>query len=140
MIVAARRFADLDAATLYEILRLRFDVFVLEQQCLYPELDGRDTDVDAWHYWISESGRVIATLRLLGEGDGSRIGRVATRQNARGRGLAARLMRAALERARKPVVLDAQEERQDWYAAFGFVPSGPAYDDHGVMHVPMKLA
>lgn len=139
MIVEARRFADLDAATLYEILRVRFDVFVLEQRCLYPELDGRDTDVDAWHYWVAEDGRVVATLRLLGEGDGSRIGRVATRRDARGRGLAARLMAVALERARRPVHLDAQVGLEDWYAAFGFAVSGSAYDDHGVMHVPMRL-
>ena len=139
MIVAARRFADLDAATLYEILRLRFDVFVLEQQCLYPELDGRDTDVDTWHYWIAEERRVVATLRLLGEGDGSRIGRVATRADVRGRGLATRLVSAALERARRPVHLDAQTELEDWYAALGFAVHGAVYDDHGVLHVPMIL-
>ena len=140
MITQARRFADLDTATLYELLRLRFDVFVMEQNCVYPELDGRDTEVDAWHYWIADEGRVVACLRLLGEPEGgSRIGRVATRVEARGRGFAARLMSAALERARRPVEIDAQSHMADWYTRFGFVVSGPEYDDAGILHVPMRL-
>lgn len=140
MITQARRFADLDVQTLYELLRLRFDVFVLEQQCVYPELDGRDSEVDAWHYWIAEEGRIVACLRLLSEPDGgSRIGRIATRADARGRGLAARLVWAALERARRPVYADAQSHLEGWYTEFGFVVSGPEYDDEGILHVPMRL-
>lgn len=140
MIVEAQRFGDFDAAMLYAVLQLRFDVFVLEQQCLYPELDGRDTEVDAWHYWIAEEGRVLATLRLLSESDGgSRIGRVATRADARGRGLAGRLFGAALERARRPVHLDAQVGMEAWYQRFGFVVCGPEFDDEGIMHLPMRL-
>jgi ElaA protein len=140
MITQARRFADLDVQTLYELLRLRFDVFVLEQDCLYPELDGRDAEVDAWHYWIADSGRVLACLRLLSEPDGgSRIGRVATRASERGKGLAARLVSAALERARRPVHADAQAHLEDWYTQFGFVAAGPEYEDAGILHVPMLL-
>ena len=141
MITQARRFTDLDVTTLYELLRLRFEVFVLEQNCVYPELDGRDSEVDAWHYWIAEEGRMLACLRLLSEGDdGSRIGRVATRPEARGRGLAERLMWAALERARRPVLIDAQSHLSEWYTRFGFQMSGPEYDDAGILHVPMRLA
>ena len=139
MIVEVRRFADLDAATLYGILQLRCDVFVIEQQCLYRDLDGRDTEIDAWHYWIADAGEIVATLRLLGEGDGSRIGRVATRPHVRGKGMAARLMRAALEDARRPVRLDAQAGMQGWYEQFGFVLSGREFDDAGIAHVPMLL-
>jgi ElaA protein len=141
MIVEARRLGDLDAVTFYELLRLRFEVFVLEQRCLYPELDGRDTEADAWHYWIAQQGHVAATLRLLSEPDGgSRIGRVATRSDARGRGLAGRLVGAALERARRPVRLDAQVGLDGWYERFGFAVCGPEFDDEGIMHVPMRLA
>ena len=139
MIVEARRFADLDAATLYGILQLRCDVFVLEQHCLYRELDGRDTEIDAWHYWIADGGEILATLRLLGEAEGSRIGRVATHRRVRGKGMAARLMRAALEDARRPVRLDAQVGTHGWYEQFGFVVSGQEFDDAGIMHVPMLL-
>lgn len=141
MIVEARRFADLDALTLYGILRLRVDVFIVEQQCSYPELDGRDTEVDALHFWIADDSHVLATLRLLSGPEGSsRIGRVATHADHRGKGLAARLMRAALENARRPVVLDAQVGLEDWYEQFGFTVSGAEFDDGGVPHVPMRLA
>lgn len=142
MIVRVRRFADLDVHTLYAILKLRFDVFVLEQRCLYDELDDRDTEIDARHYWIADEHGAVATLRLLSvpEGVGSRIGRVATRSDVRGRGHARRLMLAALEDARRPVHVDAQVGLEGWYSTFGFIVTGPTYDDGGIDHVPMRLA
>lgn len=141
MIVEERRFADLDVHTLYGILKLRFDVFVLEQECLYPELDDRDTEIDARHYWIADAHGVAATLRLLSvpEGVGSRIGRLATRRDVRGRGHARRLLQAAIEVARRPVHVSAQAGLEDWYAQFGFTVVGPAYDDGGIDHVPLRL-
>lgn len=142
MIIEVRRFADLDPHTLYGILKLRFDVFVLEQRCLYPELDGRDSEIDAVHYWMADQHGVVSTLRLLSVRDdvGSRIGRVATRRDMRRLGYARRLMLAALEDARRPVHLDAQVEHEPWYQTFGFAATGPVYDDGGIDHVPMKLA
>lgn len=73
-------FADLDVSTLYALLRLRSDVFVVEQQCVYPDLDGRDTEPDTVHVWLTDpSGAVTACLRVLTEPDGTaRIGRVVT--------------------------------------------------------------
>lgn len=133
--------AGLDAATLYRILQLRTEVFVVEQQCAYPELDGRDLEPSARQLWLAaEDGTVLATLRMLREPDGSaRIGRVATARHARGSGRAAALMRAALELAAgSEVVLDAQAHLQDWYERFGFVVDGPSYLDDGIPHVPMR--
>jgi ElaA protein len=131
---------ELDAATLYRILRLRTDVFVVEQQCPYPELDGRDLEPDARQLWIADGDRVDATLRMLRDPDGTaRIGRVATAQDARGRGLAAVLMNRALELAGPTdVVLDAQKYLEDWYARFGFERDGADYLEDGIPHVPMR--
>jgi ElaA protein len=74
--------ADLDARMLYELLRLRVDVFVVEQGCPYPELDGRDLEERTRHYWLGATGRrdpVLGCLRLLAESDGAyRIGRLCT--------------------------------------------------------------
>ena len=71
--------SDLDAGTLYRILQLRVDVFVVEQQCPYLELDGRDLEPGARWLWATEGGAVIATLRILREDRATaRIGRVAT--------------------------------------------------------------
>jgi ElaA protein len=132
--------ADLDAATLYRILALRVDVFVVEQTCPYPELDGRDLEPDARQLWLERDGAVVATLRLLfDDGATARIGRVATARGARGEGLAARLMDRALDLADgRTVVLNAQAHLLGWYERFGFVRDGADYLEDGIPHVPMR--
>src|SRR5918995_6475626 len=90
------RFAELSPFEVYALCRLRVDVFVVEQQCPYPELDGRDTEPATVHLWFEEDGEVLATIRVLDDGDTRAIGRVATAASARGRGLAAQLMEAGL--------------------------------------------
>ena len=140
--VRSSSVADLDPVTLYRILQLRVDVFVVEQQCPYRELDGRDLEPDAMQLWIEdERGEIGATLRLIRDPDGAaRIGRVATAPPARGTGLAALLMRRALELAGDAeVVLDAQSYLYDWYARFGFERAGADYVEDGIPHVPMRL-
>jgi ElaA protein len=133
--------AEIDPLRLYDLLRLRVDVFVVEQDCPYPELDGRDVEPDALLLWAEEDDQVLATVRLLvdHDADGLRIGRVATAPTARGRGLAADLMRLALERcAGRLVRLDAQAHLEGWYARFGFVVDGPGFVEDGIPHVPMS--
>lgn len=134
--------ADLDPRTLYEILRLRVDVFVVEQACAYPELDGRDLEDRARHFWLGGDGRpepVLGAVRLLEEPGGAyRIGRLCTARAARGRGLGRRLMEAVLaETAGRPSVLDAQEHLAAFYEGFGYAVIGEPYDWDGVTHVPM---
>ncbi len=133
-------FAEIDPATLYRILQLRVDVFVVEQQCPYPELDGRDLEPLARHLWIGDDDAVLATLRLLREADGTaRIGRVATAPGARGAGLAALLMARALELVgTADAVLDAQEQLEAWYVRFGFARAGAGFVEDGIPHVPMR--
>jgi ElaA protein len=131
--------ADLDATTLYGILKLRVDVFVVEQKCAYPELDGRDLEPGARQVWIEDSGEVVATLRMLDEGSALRIGRVATAPAARSAGHARRLMERALELAGdRDVVLDAQSYLREWYERLGFVRAGEEFLDDGIPHVPMR--
>jgi len=134
--------AELDATTLYRILRLRSEVFVVEQACVYLDQDGRDAEPDARQLWIDRDGEIVATLRLLTDPGGvRRIGRVATAAAARGAGLAADLMHRAIELCGdSPIVLDAQTYLLDWYRAFGFIPSGPEYVEDGIPHVPMSRA
>ncbi|MBK5221839.1 MAG: GNAT family N-acetyltransferase [Acidimicrobiia bacterium] len=133
-------FDELSPATLYEILRLRTDVFVVEQRCAYPELDGRDLEHAARHWWIEEDAVPVAYLRVLTEADGTtRIGRVVTAPASRGRGLAAHLLHAALTDAPRPVVIHAQAHLERWYRRFGFVISGPVFDEDGIDHLPMRI-
>ncbi|WP_410614047.1 GNAT family N-acetyltransferase [Amycolatopsis sp. lyj-109] len=130
---------ELTAAQLHDILRLRVDVFVVEQKAAYPELDGRDLLPDTRHLWFEGEGAVLAYLRvLLDPGGIRRIGRVVTAAPARGTGLAARLMDAALTTPAE-YVLDAQTYVQGFYARYGFVAEGPEYtDDDGIPHITMR--
>jgi ElaA protein len=135
--------ADIDPVTLYRILELRVAVFVVEQAAAYPELDGRDVEDDAELLWVERGGQILATLRILRDPDATRIGRVATAPSARGEGLAADLMRMAVERLvgrwpDLPIDLDAQEHLADWYARFGFRISGPGFVEDDIPHVPMR--
>ncbi|MDJ1115444.1 GNAT family N-acetyltransferase [Microbacterium dauci] len=135
--------ADIAPADLYRILWLRVQVFVVEQAAAYEELDGRDIETGAVLLWCTDGDDVLATLRLLDDGDAWRIGRVATAASARGRGLAAQLMDAAIATAAakdagRPFVLDAQLHLADWYGRFGFVVDGPEFVEDNIPHVPMR--
>jgi len=132
-------FPDLDTTTLYALLRLRVDVFVVEQSCPYPELDGRDLEPGTRHLWLARDRDVVAYLRILDDGDAERIGRVAVSAADRGAGHAGRLLAEALAVVgNRPCVLDAQTYLVDFYERFGFAPDGPGYLDDGIPHVPMR--
>nr|WP_217507711.1 GNAT family N-acetyltransferase [Curtobacterium albidum] len=128
----------MDVVTLHELLRLRQDVFVVEQKCAYPDIDGRDLEPGTLQFWAGQ-GSVDATLRLLREPDGTeRIGRVATARHARGQGLGARLMEAAIAESRSgSIAINAQAHLEQWYARFGFVRSGEDFLEDAIPHVPM---
>ncbi|CCG04256.1 GNAT family N-acetyltransferase [Blastococcus saxobsidens] len=133
------RFADLTPFEVYALCRLRVDVFVVEQQCPYPELDGRDAEPATEHLWLEDGGAVLATIRVLDDGVSRAIGRVATAAGARGRGLAARLIEEAIAGyGDGPLTLGAQAHLEEWYARFGFRRSGPGYVEDGIPHVPMR--
>ena len=138
------RVENLDPAVLYAVLKVRVDVFVVEQECAYPELDGRDVEPGAVLHWATDaSDAVTGTLRVLRDPNGdARIGRVATVSSARGAGLAARMMTAAVQSvpADVDVVLDAQSHLAGWYGRFGFVADGPEFVEDDIPHVPMRLA
>jgi ElaA protein len=137
--------ADLDNATLYALLKLRIDVFVVEQSCAYPELDGRDLEPRARHYWLvarDEDETLLGCVRLLKESDTVyRIGRLCTSSAVRGHKLGRQLMDAVLaEVGDCECVLDAQEQLVDFYRDYGFTVEGRPFDDHGIEHVRMRRA
>lgn len=146
---------ELDAGTLYRILQLRVDVFVVEQRCPYRELDGRDLEAGTRWLWATDGDTVLATLRILREGrHTARIGRVATAATARTGGIATLLMRHALDlldaatagdapddhadAKAVDVVLDAQTPLAGWYQRFGFQADGPEFVEDGISHLPMR--
>ena len=132
-------FDEFDTLALYALLRLRVDVFVVEQECPYPELDGRDLEPTTRHIWIDEGGMPVACLRLLAEPDGShRISRVATAADQRHQGLAGLLVDHVMATTPGRLVLDAQTYLEPWYVEHGFARTGDEFTDDGIPHVPME--
>jgi ElaA protein len=132
-------FDALAPRTAYALWRLRQQVFVVEQDCPYPDLDGRDLEDATRHVLLLEDDEVVGCLRVLDDGDWARIGRVVVAPAARGRGLAATLMdEAMLVCGDREVRLDAQTGLTGFYAAYGFEVTGPEFDEDGIMHVPMR--
>ena len=138
-LVNAARLRELTPLQLHGILRLRCDVFVVEQRCAYADIDGRDADPDTQHVWIEEDGDVVAALRIL-DGDVPQIGRIVTRADRRGAGLASLLLRAALAHLSRPVELKAQARLGSWYESFGFVRCSEEWVEDGIPHVRMRLS
>lgn len=144
-----RNFPALRLDELYGLLRLRQDVFILEQQSFYLDLDGRDET--ARHLLVRAplggADMLVGTLRLLPprQDDGTVwIGRVALAREVRGQGLGAEMMRAALTESNEiygaaPVALSAQIQQENFYRKFGFLPRGESYDDGGIAHIDMYL-
>jgi ElaA protein len=134
-------FAHLPARQAYDVWRLRQDVFVVEQDCPYPDLDGRDPDPSTRHVLLLEDDRVLGYARVLDDGAVWRVGRVVLDRAARGRGRADDLVAHALTCCPgRDVVLDAQAPLVGWYATFGFVVDGPEFLEDGIPHVPMRLS
>ena len=138
---------ELTPAELYAILRLRSEVFVVEQNCVFLDMDGKDLQGQTEHLMAWQDGALLAYCRLLEPAlnDGQAIiGRVITASAARGTGLGHELMRRAkAEVARvwpgQPVYLGAQARLKAYYAGHGFVPVTEEYIEDGIPHVGMLL-
>jgi len=140
-----RRFDELTAGELYELLRFRQRIFVVEQASAYPDLDGLDQG--AWHLLARLESELIGCLRLrpiTGPPPIVRIGRVAVSPSLRRAGLGRILMEKALILCREhfplqAVALGAQVPLVPFYESFGFATTSDPYDDFGVAHVEMML-
>jgi ElaA protein len=140
-----RRFDDLSPLTLYEVLRFRQDIFVVEQSSPYPDLDSLDQE--AWHLLLHSDSVLAGYLRLRpmpGPPPLVSIGRVAVALHLRRRGLGRRLIQDALrlQHRRYPThepVLAAQADLVRFYQSFGFAAVSEPYDEYGVMHVEMRM-
>jgi ElaA protein len=138
------RFDELTRDQLYQILGLRERVFIVEQKCVYPDIDGRD--VHAHHLLgLDGAGALVAYLRLVAPGHRyaePSIGRVVTDPGVRGHGFGHALMREAIRRAEEaypgmPIRMSAQRYLERFYTGHGFVALGDPYDEDGIEHREM---
>jgi ElaA protein len=138
-VTTRKHFSELTAQELHDILELRSSVFVVEQNCVYNDIDGRDTEPETQHFWTECDGRIETYLRVLADGQGAiRIGRVVTRPTSRGQGLAVQLLKSVISAAGGAIVLDAQAQLETWYETLGFTRSGDDFIEDGIAHVPMR--
>jgi ElaA protein len=136
-------FDELTAREVHDILQARSAVFVIEQACLFQDMDG--ADVASWHLFARRDGNIAAYCRLVPAGvkfAEASIGRVITTQAARGTGLGRALMEEALRRSGAlwpgaPIRIGAQQHLERFYASLGFVTDSEPYDEDGIAHVEM---
>lgn len=144
---------ELSTKEFHAIMKLRVDVFVVEQQCPYAEIDGRDLEASTTHLWFrsaSEDSGVSSYIRVLTEDAASsgptfRIGRVVTHPDYRGAGLSSKLITSALAglSITSPdamIVLDAQSYLLGYYQGLGFKSAGEEYVEDGIPHIPMEMS
>ena len=136
----AKFFDELTTRQLYEIVRSRTEIFLLEQRIICQDFDG--VDYEALHCFIEEEGRVVAYLRAYRAEDGIKIGRVLTLTH--GKGLGSRLMAEALPLIREKfacekIIVHAQKQAQGFYEKLGFLTVSPDYLEEGIPHVTMEL-
>ncbi|MWV50754.1 GNAT family N-acetyltransferase [Rathayibacter sp. VKM Ac-2803] len=140
----SKAWSELSTEEVYAVARLRTDVFLREQRVDDDELDGRDLEPTARHWWIADRLGTAAYLRTLHDEEAEHadahrvIGRVVTRADRRGEGLAHSLVQAAVARyGGEAMLLHAQVQVRGLYERSGFVAFGPEYDEAGIAHVSM---
>lgn len=138
-----KKFDELTNIELYRILKLRTEVFVLEQECLYPELD--DKDYACLHLWAQQQGEIVAYTRLVPPGISypePSIGRVIVVKEARGTGISQLLMHKSIETifaqfGPNDIQIGAQFHLKSFYEKLGFAQKSEPYPDYGILHIDM---
>lgn len=142
----SKRFDELTPFELYEILRLRSEVFVVEQSCVFLDMDNKDQlshHLMGWH-----NGALAAYTRLVPPGiayEEPSIGRVVTAPDARGTGIGRQLMIESIAQVyllfgRQSIHIGAQLYLKKFYESLGFIQAGEIYDEDGIDHIGMIMS
>src|SRR5574344_853393 len=141
--ISTKRFSDLGLEELYGILRVRSEVFVTGQKCLYVDPDGKD--LDSVQVFASEGERIVGCLRIYQKEPWVlQIGRVAVIESQRGRGIGMQMMRQAISYVRdsltdEKIYLEAQTYAIGFYEKLGFKVISDEFLDEGIPHKGMEL-
>lgn len=142
--IKIKHYNDLQVKELYEILAVRNEIFVVEQDCIYQDCDNKD--LRAYHLYALENNKIVAYLRILEKGisyEDVSIGRVLVVKRSRGLGYAKIILEAALNFIRegmkeKEVTISAQEYLLTLYKSLGFESVSQVYLEDGIPHIEMK--
>ena len=141
-----KHFSELTAYEIYDILALRSEVFVVEQNCIFPDIDG--IDKLTYHLFGYQQKKLVACCRLIGKDivyqNMTSIGRVVNAASVRGTGVGKIMMKRAIEKCRGlfgklPIRIGAQFYLKNWYSNFGFVSCEDNYMEDGIEHIHMEL-
>lgn len=145
--IVQKSWSELTLEELYSIIKLRTDVFFVEQRIDEEELDNRDQEPSTEHLWIADAAGTAAYLRVLVDASALHLdarhslGRVVVRADRRGEGLAQLLVARVMEQhGRESMLLHAQEYIAPLYAKFGFEAFGEGYLEAGIPHISMYRA
>jgi ElaA protein len=145
--VVQKSWSELTLEELYSVIKLRTDVFFLEQRIDEEELDNRDQEITTEHLWIADSAGAVAYLRVLVDSEASHLdarlslGRVVVRADRRGEGLAQALVARVVEQhGHESLLLHAQEYIAALYSKFSFESFGERYIEAGIPHISMYRA
>ena len=138
-------FINLSTIQLYEILHLRSEVFVVEQSCVYQDLDHKDTQVGVQHLLMLDNQQLLGYARLLPSGlsyDTPSIGRIIISPKARDKGFGRMLIQEAMARTfslwpKVKITIGAQSHLSNMYQSFGFKEISEHYLEDGILHVDM---
>jgi ElaA protein len=138
-----KKFNELSSDELYEILKLRSEVFVIEQECIYEDCDGKDKE--SYHLFAEQNGEILVYLRILEKGvsySEISIGRVLANKKYRGRGFAKQMMLRAIEFIEhslneKEIRISAQVYLLNFYSSFGFAQVSEGYLEDDIPHIEM---
>lgn len=141
-IITTKTFQELTVDELYELMKLRFDVFILEQKCFYDEFDLQDQT--AHHVLIKQDENLIGYARVLFEKEHLHIGRIVVGINNRKQGVARQLILNAMKFCKEnypkeDIYLSAQVHLESYYQSFGYQTISKPYDWDGILHVDMKF-
>ena len=140
-----KKIDDFSAKEMHEVLYERTKVFVVEQNCVYQEVD--ELDLNSWHLVGKNNNKFIAYARIIFPGVKTNmpsIGRVLVNINYRNMGIAKELLTECLNKCRieypnTTIYLQAQFRLKAFYESFGFKTVGDVYDDEGIDHIDMQL-
>lgn len=146
MKIVLKKFTELTSFEVFELLKLRQDVFIIEQDCIYPDIDGFDDK--ALHLMIFEEEKLIAYSRIFEPGikfdNSCSVGRIVVSSNSRGSTVGKLLIHKSISYCKQlfpnaPVRIEAQSALENYYKQFGFMTEESSYMVDGINHIKMVL-
>lgn len=138
-----KNLSEYEPELLYEVIKLRQDIFIIEQNCIYDDIDGLDRD-SAHLLLLDESNVLLGYMRLVPPGkkfEELSLGRIAIRKEYRGNGLGKKLIKKGLAKALNgknvSVRIEAQAQLENYYNELGFITNSETYNVDGIPHLQM---